>query len=137
MAYLCSLVMILIVTPGRIPKPCVVGSNPTGGAEYLPLSCRIPPVTRGHLDPHDQTGQEDLPRLHAGWATRRRSGHRSSPGHNAAASSANSSMEVGSDRATNQTLLRSSDEPALRGISTADDATSESGKFHYVSARCT
>jgi hypothetical protein len=35
---------------GRIPKPCVVGSNPTGCAMYLPLSFRIPSVTRRHLD---------------------------------------------------------------------------------------
>src|SRR5215213_3708348 len=45
MAYLCLPVTILERAPGRIPKPCVVGSNPTGGAPYLPLSSRIPPVT--------------------------------------------------------------------------------------------
>jgi hypothetical protein len=32
MAYLGSLVMILTVAPGRIPKPRVAGSNPAGGA---------------------------------------------------------------------------------------------------------
>jgi hypothetical protein len=30
---LCLPVMILERAPGRIPKPCVVGSNPTGGAD--------------------------------------------------------------------------------------------------------
>jgi hypothetical protein len=74
MAYLCSLVMILMVTPGRIPKPCVVGSNPTGGAEYLPLSSRIPSVTCGHLDhptrPARRTSRGFMPST-GGWATRR------------------------------------------------------------------
>src|SRR5215208_5928158 len=32
MAHLCSLLTILPVAPCRIPKPCVAGSNPAGGA---------------------------------------------------------------------------------------------------------
>ena len=70
--------MILTVTPGRIPKPCVVGSNPTGGAEYLPLSSSIPPVMCGHLDHPTRPGQEDLPRLHAvDWRLGNKAGLRS------------------------------------------------------------
>jgi hypothetical protein len=96
MAYLCSLVMILIVTPGRIPKPCVVGSNPTGGAEYLPLSSRIPPVTRGHLNPRpDRPGRP--PAAYAvDWpAGQQGGGPVIAPRQNAAARPANSSMEGG------------------------------------------
>jgi hypothetical protein len=35
MAYLCLPLTILEGAPNRIPKPCVVGSNPTGGADGL------------------------------------------------------------------------------------------------------
>jgi len=119
MAYLCSLVMILMVTPGRIPKPCVVGSNPTGGRRVSPL---VIPHSVRHVwasRPPDQTGQEDLPRLHAvDWRLGNKAGlgQHSSPGKNAAARPANSPMEGwASDRTTNQTLPRSADEPAFRG----------------------
>ena len=37
MAYLCLPLTILEGAPNRIPKPCVVGSNPTGGADAFCL----------------------------------------------------------------------------------------------------
>ena len=119
MASSCVVLAILKGTQDRIPKPCVVGSNPTGGTEYLPLSSRIPSVTCGHLDhptrPARRTSRGFMPST-GGWATRRGSGQHSSPGKNAAARPANSPMEGwASDRTTNQTLPRSADEPAFRG----------------------
>jgi hypothetical protein len=105
---------------GRIPKPCVVGSNPTGGRRVSPL---VIPHSVRHVwasRPPDQTGQEDLPRLHAvDWRLGNKAGlgQHSSPGKNAAARPANSPMEGwASDRTTNQTLPRSADEPAFRAI---------------------